>query len=50
MLLIVGASIQNLLVVLLAGIIVGTYDSVCVAPALLVWQKGEWGRFIGRKA
>ena len=51
MLLIVGASIQNLLVVLLAGIIIGTYDSVCVAPALLVvWQKGEWGRFIGRKA
>ncbi len=50
LLLIVGASIQNLLVVLLVGIIVGTYDSVCVAPALLVvWQKGEWGRFIGRK-
>lgn len=50
LLLIVGASIQNLLVVLLAGIVVGTYDSICVAPALLVvWQKGEWGRFIGRK-
>lgn len=47
----VGASIQNLLVVLLVGIVVGTYDSVCVAPSLLVvWQKGEWGRFIGRKA
>lgn len=50
LLLIVGASIQNLLVVLLAGIVVGTYDSICVAPALLVvWQKGEWSRFIGRK-
>ena len=51
LLLFVGASIQNLLVVLLVGIIVGTYDAVCVAPSLLVvWQKGEWGRFIGRKA
>ncbi|MBI2851609.1 MAG: protein translocase subunit SecF [Chloroflexi bacterium] len=50
LLLIVGASIQNLLVVLFAGIIIGTYDSICVAPSLLVvWQKGEWGRFIGRK-
>ena len=51
LLLIVGASIQNLLVVLLAGVVVGTYDSICVAPALLVvWHKGEWGRFIGRRA
>ncbi|MDD5038002.1 MAG: protein translocase subunit SecF [Dehalococcoidales bacterium] len=50
LLLIVGASIQNLLVVLLAGVIIGTYDSICIAPALLVvWKKGEWGRFIGRK-
>ncbi len=50
LLLIVGASIQNLLVVLLAGIIIGTYDSVCIAPSLLVvWKKGEWGRFIGRR-
>lgn len=51
LLLVVGASIQNLLVVLLAGVVIGTYDSVCVAPALLVvWKRGEWGRFIGRKA
>lgn len=51
LLLVVGANIQTLLVVLLVGIVVGTYDSVCVAPSLLVvWQKGEWGRFIGRKA
>ena len=42
LLLIVGASIQNLLVVLLAGVIIGTYDSICVAPALLVvWHKRE---------
>jgi preprotein translocase subunit SecF len=51
LLIIVGASIQNLLVVLLVGIIIGTYDSICVAPGLLVvWEKNEWGRFIGRKA
>ncbi|MBI2848186.1 MAG: protein translocase subunit SecF [Chloroflexi bacterium] len=43
LLLIVGASIQNLLVVLLAGIIIGTYDSICVAPSILVgWQTGRW--------
>ena len=46
-LLFVGASIQNFAVVLLIGIIAGTFDSVFVAPALLVvWDKGEWGRFI----
>jgi preprotein translocase subunit SecF len=49
-LLFVGSSIQNFAVVLLIGIIAGTFDSVFVAPALLVvWDKGEWGRFIGRK-
>lgn len=46
----VGSSIQNFAIVLLIGNIVGTYDSVFVAPSLLVvWDKGEWGRFIGRK-
>ncbi len=35
----VGGSIQNFVVVLLLGLIVGMYDSICVAPALLVvWQ------------
>ncbi len=43
----VGASIQNFAVVLLVGIIAGTFSSVCIAPPLLVvWEKGEWGRFI----
>ena len=43
----VGVSIQNLVVVLIIGIIAGTFSSVCIAPALLVvWDKGEWGRFI----
>jgi preprotein translocase subunit SecF len=50
LLLFVGGSIQNFVVVLLMGLIAGTFDSVFVAPGLLVvWDKHEWGRFIGRK-
>jgi len=46
LLLFVGASIQNFAVVLLVGIIAGTFSSICIAPNLLiVWEKGEWGRF-----
>jgi len=47
----VGASIQNFAVVLLIGVITGTYSSICIAPQLLlVWEKREWGRFIKRTA
>ena len=47
LLLFVGASIQNFAVVLVIGIIVGTYSSICIAPQLLlVWERGEWGRFL----
>jgi preprotein translocase subunit SecF len=47
LLLFVGASIQNFAVVLLIGIVAGTYSSLCVAPNLLiVWDKGEWGRLL----
>jgi preprotein translocase subunit SecF len=43
----VGASIQNFAVVLMIGIIAGTYSSLFIAPQLLVvWEKGEWGRFL----
>ncbi len=43
----VGATIQNLVAVLIIGIIAGTFSSICVAPTLLVvWDKGEWRRFI----
>ncbi len=50
LLLFVGVNIQNLVVVLLVGIITGTYSGICTAaPLLVVWKKGEWGRFIGRK-
>jgi preprotein translocase subunit SecF len=50
LILFIGGTIQNFVVVLLIGLIAGTYDSVFVAPGLLVvWDKHEWGRFIGRK-
>ncbi len=40
LMLFVGASIHNFLFILMMGIIVGMYDSICVAPALLVvWQE-----------
>jgi preprotein translocase subunit SecF len=43
----VGVAIQNFAVVLLIGVIAGTFSSVCIAPALLViWEKREWGRLI----
>ncbi len=42
LLLFVGTSIQNFAVVLLIGIIAGTYSSLCIAPALLVvWRNRE---------
>jgi len=47
LILFVGASIQNLVVALLVGIITGTYSSIgTAAPLLVVWEKGEWGRFL----
>ena len=47
LLLFVGATIQNFAVILLIGIIAGTFDSLFIAPNLLiVWEKGEWGRLI----
>ena len=50
LLLFVGVSIQNFAVVLMIGIIAGTFSSLFIAPTLLVvWEKGEWGRFIGRR-
>ena len=47
LLLFVGASIQNFVIVLLIGIAAGTYSSLFIAPALLiVWDKREWRRLI----
>ena len=47
LLLFVGASIQNFALVMLIGIIVGTYSSLFVAPTLLIiWERGEWRNLI----
>lgn len=47
LLLFVGATIQNFSIVLLIGIIAGTFSSLFIAPSLLVvWERGEWRRFI----
>lgn len=49
LLLFVGGPIRNFAVVLLVGIITGTYSSIfTAAPLLVVWDKKQWGR-IGRK-
>jgi preprotein translocase subunit SecF len=43
----IGPAIQNFAVVLLVGIVAGTYSSLFIAPSLLVvWQQGEWSRLI----
>ncbi len=45
-----GITIRNFVLALLVGIISGTYSSIFNASMLLViWEKGEFGRFIGRK-
>jgi len=47
LLLFVGSTIQNFSVVLLIGIVAGTFSSLFIAPSLLVvWEGGEWHRFI----
>ncbi len=46
LLLLVGGTIHNFTLVLLIGVVTGTYSSVCNASQLLiVWDKGEWRRF-----
>ena len=47
LMLFVGAQIQNFAVVMLIGIIAGTYSSLFIAPSILViWEKGEWPRLL----
>ncbi|MBI2766004.1 MAG: protein translocase subunit SecF [Chloroflexi bacterium] len=49
MLLIGGVTIRNFLLVLLVGIISGTYSSIGIASQLLVaWENNDVGRFIRR--
>jgi len=46
MLLIGGETIRYFLLVLLVGIVAGTYSSICVASQLLVaWENGDFGKF-----
>jgi preprotein translocase subunit SecF len=46
----VGGSIQNFVIALMIGLIAGTFDSVFVAPGLLVvWGNGKWGSLFGQK-
>lgn len=41
-----GVTIRYFILVLLIGVIAGTYSSMCIAaPLLVIWHKSEWGRF-----
>jgi protein-export membrane protein SecD/preprotein translocase SecF subunit len=49
LLLLGGVTIQSFLVVLLIGVISGTYSSIFVASQILVsWEEGDVGRILGR--
>jgi preprotein translocase subunit SecF len=42
-----GATIHYFVLVLLLGVVIGTYDSICVAgPFLVVWEKAEWSALL----
>jgi preprotein translocase subunit SecF len=42
-----GATIHYFVLVLLLGVIIGTYSSVCIAGQLLVvWEKGDWSALL----
>ena len=51
LLLFVGPTIKNLVVVLMVGIYFGTFTSMFIAsPLLVVWEKrGDWGSFFAKK-
>jgi preprotein translocase subunit SecF len=50
LLLFVGPTIKNLVVVLMVGIYFGTFTSVFVAaPLLVVWEKKDWGSLFSKK-
>ena len=42
-----GATIHHFILVLLIGLLAGTYSSLFIAgPLLVVWEKKEWGRLL----
>jgi preprotein translocase subunit SecF len=46
-----GATVHYFILTLLLGVVVGTYDSICIAGSLLVtWDKGEIKKFFSRPA
>ncbi|MFN5926798.1 MAG: protein translocase subunit SecF, partial [Roseiflexaceae bacterium] len=46
-----GATIQNLVIILLVGLISGTYSSIFNAAQLLVvWENREWQHWFRRQA
>lgn len=50
LLLFVGPTIKNLIVVLMVGIYFGTFTSMFIAsPLLVVLEKGDWGSFFPRR-
>lgn len=50
LMLFVGAQIQNFVIVMLIGIIAGTYSSLFVAPSILViWERREWRQLLPRR-
>ncbi|MDD2252039.1 MAG: protein translocase subunit SecF [Dehalococcoidales bacterium] len=47
LLMFIGSTILNFAIIMLIGVLVGTYSSIFVASTLLiVWDKKEWKRFI----
>jgi preprotein translocase subunit SecF len=45
-----GASIRNFVLILMIGLVSGTYSSIFIAAQLLVvWENREWGRWFGRR-
>ncbi len=49
LLLLGGSTIFNFILVLLIGVIIGTYSSICIASQLLIaWDEGTFGRLFRR--
>jgi preprotein translocase subunit SecF len=45
-----GTSIRNFVLVLMIGLVSGTYSSIFIAAQLLVvWENREWARWFGRR-
>ncbi len=49
LLLLGGVTLQNFILVLIIGVVTGTYSSICIASQLLViWEEGAFGRLFRR--